>query len=75
MPLAADMHMTEKVDGKSQQQETTKVVKVKRYKLNPVKFFLKATYWILFLAFLSVLFYVLFQAFDTWYRHYLETKG
>lgn len=67
--------MTEKVDDKSQQQDKPKVVRVKRYKLNPVKFFLKATYWILLMAFLAVLFYVLFQAFDTWYRHYLETKS
>ena len=69
------MFMTEKVDDKSQQQEKPKVVRVKRYKLNPVKFFLKATYWILLMAFLAVLFYVFFQAFDSWYRHYLETKG
>lgn len=66
--------MTDKVVGK-QSQAKQQVTKVKRYRLNPVKFFLKATYWILFLAFLAVLFYVFFQAFDTWYRHYLETKA
>lgn len=69
----ADKAADKSADSKDNAQP--RVVKVKRYKLNPVKFFLKTTYWALLLAFVAVLLYILFQAFDTWYHHYLATKS
>lgn len=70
--------MTEKVEEKTsapvQNDPKPKVVKVKRYKVSPLKMFLKTTYWVLLLSFLGILFFILFQAFDTWYKHYLDTK-
>ncbi len=70
--------MAEKVDDKpvaaAKNDGKPKVEKVKRYKVSPIKLFLKTTYWILLLSFLGILFFILFQAFDTWYKHYLDTK-
>ncbi len=70
--------MTEKVVEKptadAKPDTKPKVEKVKRYRVSPLKLFLKTTYWVLLLSFLAILFFILFQAFDTWYKHYLETK-
>jgi len=48
------------------EQPTAKVVKVKRYRLNPVKMFLKSIFWLFVFGFIAILGYVILLVLQAW---------